>query len=256
MGQPTPTLQFQTTMHVAQGFGHDGDGCLIAAARLRSEPTVSRVWFDAPGKRLAQTNLELVRPDTQPNLTFVGLFASNPPTEIDINNARGQVECQTEPLPPGICRNGSRACAPTFGGWGSLNAFTSVLGMYYLNTSFLAHASDADLWQWEWVKPTLIKLKNGSVVTLNVTRNFTYWVSRRQLADGTRPLMRYQWTQSIPLRPALPVHRDCFIFDYSTGYVPGPIDPARWRAPPGITCQNDTAQRQRNAAEAVVGALR
>jgi len=39
-----------------------------------------------------------------------------------------------------------------------------------------------------------------------------------------------------PLEPALPVHRDCFIFDFRTNYVPGPISPSQWLPPPNTTC--------------------
>merc|ERR1719201_3353347 len=73
-------------------------------------------------------------------------------------------------------------------------------------------------------------------------RNDTYTLADTAHAhsDGTRPLHRFVWTQSIPLEPALPVHRDCFVFDYTTNYIPGPIDPGRWRPPPGVVCHNDS----------------
>lgn len=93
----------------------------------------------------------------------------------------------------------------------------------------------ADVWQWEWVHPTIFVV-NGSDVTINVTRNYTYWVSTKRV-ENTRPLLRFQWTQSIPLLPALPVHRDCFIFDYTARYKAGAIDPSHFEAPPGVTCR-------------------
>lgn len=171
-------------------------------------------------------------------MTFVGLFDVKPPTEIDIENAW----CETEPLPPTFCKNGSKVCPQTFGNFGfGLNAFTSVLGMWYYNTTLVASTPDAEDWQFEWVKPTRIPLKNGTVVTMNVTRNYTYTVSIAPQPDGSRPLLRYQWTQSIPLQPALPIHRDCFVFDYTTAYKAGPIDAARWKAPAGVTCSNGSS---------------
>ena len=57
------------------------------------------------------------------------------------------------------------------------------------------------------------------------------------------------WTQSIPLLPALPVHRDCFLFDYSHDYVPGPIDPARWLPPPGVKIQNGSVAATQSAGQ-------
>ena len=233
--QPQLTLQFSTSIHAAQGYGHDGDGCIIAEQQLKEAPVVSKVWFDKPGSRLAQTNPGWQRPDPRPNLTFIGLYDEKPPTEIDIENTW----CETEPLPPGICKNGSKTCPPTFGDFGfGLNAFTSVLGMWYYNTTLLRRSPASEDWQLEWTLPTRIPLKNGTIVTLNVTRNYTYTVSTTPQPDGSRPLLRYQWTQSIPLEPALPVHRDCFIFDYQTAYKAGPIDAARWKAPPGVQCRN------------------
>ena len=266
--QPPLALQFEAKIHAAQGFGHDGDGCVLAERQLAQAPVVSQVWFDAPGKRLAQENTELRPIDPRPNLTVIGRFDDRPPTEIDVDVIGGKLWCETEPLPPSFCANGSRTCPPKFGDFGSLNAFTSiraklesprdrthsalvshhplpsaatgVLGMYYYNTSLFHSGVDSEVWQWEWVNPTLIPV-NGSVILMNVTRNFTYTVSTSRRADGTRPLLRFQWTQSIPLRPALPVHRDCFIFDYTTAYKAGPITSARFEGPAGVTCQNRSA---------------
>lgn len=236
--QPPLALQFETVMHAGQGYGHNGDGCLLAQQELKANPVISHIWFDKPGSRLAQTNVQLRHPDPQPNLTFIGLFDEKPPTEIDIDDDAGKIRCETEPLPPTFCKNGSRVCPQTFGDFGSLNAFTSVLGMWYYNTSFFKKSSAEEVWQFEWTKLTRIPLKNGTIVAKNVTRNYTYTLDAAQRPDGTRPLRRFQWTQSIPLEPALPIHRDCFIFDYTTGYKAGPIDPARWKAPSGVVCQN------------------
>ena len=71
-------------------------------------------------------------------------------------------ECTTEPLPPTFCQNGSRVCPQTFGDFGSLNAFTSILGMFYYNTSLLAGPGappsppGTELWQWESVIATKV----------------------------------------------------------------------------------------------------
>ena len=227
---PALTLEFISDMHVAQGYGHDGDGCIIAEKNMATDPVRSTVWFDAPGTRLAQTNPGLAAVDPRPNTTFVGVYAAPWGTELDITALPGGAHaCTAEPLPPTFCKNGSRMCPPVFGGFGSgLTAFTSILGNNYLNTSLLASTPDADVWQW-----TKVTRFNA---TVNVHWNYSYWVSKTIRKDGTRPLLRFQWTQSIPMQPALPVHRDCFVFDYTTRYVPGPIDPARWKAPPGVTC--------------------
>ena len=244
--QPPLTLQFSTTLRVAQGYGHDGDGCVLAEAKLLSAPVVQRVWFDQPGRRLAQTNPGL-RPSPHPdsNLTVVGLFARSPPTELDLDvTASGEAVCATEPLPDAYCANGSRTCPPVFGdfGFGKINALTSVLGSNFYNTTLLSRdpVDGSEVWQWEWVLAQRIPLKNGTVVVMNITRNYTYSLAAtaKTRPDGTRPLLRFQWTQSIPLQPAMPVHRDCFVFDYTQDYVPGPIDPARWAPPPGVTCEN------------------
>ena len=89
--QPRLALQFEAHIHAAQGFGHDGDGCVLAERQMREAPVVSKVWFDAPGKRLAQTNGELKPVDPTPNLTFIGLFDDHPPTEIEIDDEADRV---------------------------------------------------------------------------------------------------------------------------------------------------------------------
>lgn len=244
---PPLTLQFTTTLRAGQGYGHDGDGCVIAEAALRSAPVVQRLWFDAPNKRLAQTNPALRRPPVADgNLTVIGLFAIHPPTELDIRDGstQGQRVCDTEPLPDAYCANGSRTCPPIFGdfGFGKLNALTSVLGCNYYNTTLLSRdpKHGTEVWQWSWVNPTRIVV-NGTTKVYNITRNYTYTLATAAEArpDGTRPLLSFQWTQSIPLQPALPVHRDCFLFDYTENYVAGPIDASRWK--PGVPCTNRSA---------------
>lgn len=236
LSRPQLALQFSSKMRLAQGYGHNGDGCVIAEAALRSEPVVSRVWFDAPGERLAMTNPGYARVDPRPNLTVIGRFDEQPPLELDISRdpgARGGYSCTEEPLPPSYCPNGTKACPPTFGTWGELfTPFSNILGVYYLNTSLLSSTAESDLWQWGWTQPT--RMPNGTFI--NVTRNYTYAVGRTAAADGTRPLHRFTWTQSIPLQPAQPVHRDCFIIDYTSEYRQGRVDASRFEAPPGVAC--------------------
>jgi len=240
--RPKLTLTFSTSMRVSQGYGHDGDGCDVAEANMQYNRTaVSQVWFDDSGQRLAQSNPSLAR-GAHSNLTCIGLYKMHPPTEVDLLadvSAPGGFQCHTEALPKSYCNNGSRICPPAFGTFGDLfSPFTSILGDYYLNTSLLAHSTEADVWQWEWTQPTL--MPNGTYI--NVTRNFTYTVSNTPTADGTRPLLRFQWTQSIPLQPAVPIHRDCFIFDYTDQYKAGPIDPSRWQVPKGVKCSPGPAR--------------
>ena len=250
--QPPLTLQFSTTMRVAQGWGHDGDGCLAAEAALAKSPVISRIWFDKPGQRLAQTNPGLRLPDPTPNLTVIGLYATTPPTELDLDTRTYGPICDTEPLPDVYCNNGSRTCPPVFGdfGFGHLNALTSVLGSNYYNTTLLTKQKGADIWQCSWTNPTEV-LVNGTIKVINITRNYSYTLANAASArpDGTRPLHRFVWTQSIPLLPALPVHRDCFLFDYSQDYVPGAIDPARWLPPPGVKCQNGSVAATQSAGQ-------
>ena len=170
-GPPAMTLTFAATMHIAGGYGHDGDGCVAAETALEATPTISRIWFDAANERLAQTNPDLERPDPRPNTTFVGLFEDTPPTAIAVtDNGAGHVQCETEPLPKGFCPNGTRACPPDFGTWGTvLTPFAAVLGTFYPNTTLLSETADADLWQYTSVTNT--KMPNGTYI--DVTRNYT-----------------------------------------------------------------------------------
>jgi len=236
---PGINLQFYAEIHASMGYGHDGDGCVTAEADIQSNPAIQHTYFDYLANSLAQTNPAFQNPDPRPNFTFVGLFGENPPTEMDVQQEQdGSFECFTEPLPAGPCPNGTIACPSVFGWWGEFDtAFTSVLGMFYPNTTLLGVAEDkSEIWQWEWVNPTL--MPNGTYI--NVTRNYTYTLQAADNSHGglisNRTLLRYQWTQSIPLEPALPVHRDCFIFDFRTNYVSGPISPSQWLPPPNTTC--------------------
>jgi len=135
--RPSLTLQFTSKMRLAMGYGHNGDGCPIANATIHNaSATISLVWFDAPGKRLAQTNPGYFRVDPNPKLVVIGHYEDHPPTELDIQGWRPLLKtiypnpptltltgldlegdsCFEEPLPPTYCNNGSRVCPPVFGG--------------------------------------------------------------------------------------------------------------------------------------------
>eukprot|EP00466_Bigelowiella_natans_P005536 jgi/Bigna1/80828/fgenesh1_pg.74_\ len=240
LARPDATLQFSTYMRVGEGYGHDGDGCIAAYEMLETAPVISKVWFDAKNKRLAQSNTGLAKVDPTPNTTHLALFEEDPPTEVDLTEARdapGGFACTSEPLPPSICANGSRVCPPRFGNWGDFDSmFTGILGMFYENTTLLKKNQQNETWQWSSVE--LTPMPNGT--RLNVTRNYTYILSATAQPDKTKPILRFQWTQSIPLRPAIPIHRDCFVFDYSLNYIPGPSKPSRWEVPSGVKCFNRT----------------
>jgi hypothetical protein len=119
--------------------------------------------------------------------------------------------------------------------------------MNYPNTSLLASTEDSWLWQWSSVKPTVLPLPGctgcntpkgpicTSCWTVDVTWNYTYTVGKTASSDGTYPLLRYSWTQSIPDQPALPIHRDCFIFDWSEDYTAG-VEDSDFEPPPGVAC--------------------
>lgn len=40
--RPELNLEFATTMHIAEGYGHDGDGCILAEKALETNPVVSQ----------------------------------------------------------------------------------------------------------------------------------------------------------------------------------------------------------------------
>ncbi len=229
---PPINLQFYTEIHAANGYAHGGDGCVPALAELSSDPAVQHVWFDYLANRFGQTNPGFAKPAPIPNVTYIALFDKSPPMEMDVQKLNnGKFECETEPLPDIPCPNGTVACPPVFGWWGGFNFFTGVFGMYYPNTTLLSVDEDkSEIWQWEWVNPTL--MPNGSYV--NITRNFTYFLAPPSKNEN-RTVKRFQWTQGIPGRPNN--NRDCFIFDYQTNYLPGPVDPSRWLPPANTTCQ-------------------
>jgi hypothetical protein len=245
----------------------NGDGCLAAEERLHSGDTaVSEVVFDGGKGRLRQSNIKLEKKPTQ-NMTNIGRWDLSIPSEWDlITDSTGELSCNTEPLPPVMCPNGTLppSCPPQFGTWGGLNPFTSVLGMWYPNTTKLKEFDDYDLYQYEDVTRTLLpndgcgtsdcimshcsSCTHNSVVctkcpcencimAVNVTRNYTYTVAKSKQLDGTRQLMRFQWTQGIPLNKSGGPGRgrDCFIFDWSQGWSAGAQD-ADFSPPSGAKC--------------------
>lgn len=273
---PEPTLTFGTTIRIAEAYSvspgaDNGDGCLAAEARLRSgnNTAVSKVVFDAFRGRLRQSNAALDRNPTQ-TVTNIGKWGLPTPQEWDVTTgADGSVSCTTEPLPPVMCPNGTLppSCPPKFGSWGGLNPFTSILGMWYPNTTKVTGGLSAsyDTYLLVDVKRTLLPndgcgtsactmqhcsgcMHDGRACTqcpcdncimeVNVTRNYTYNVAKTPQADGSHQLIRYQWTQGIPLTAsgASPgVGRDCFIFDWSQDWTADVQDSA-FAPPPGVKC--------------------
>jgi hypothetical protein len=253
---PPPTLTFKTTIRVAEaystspGSGPQRDGCLAATARLAS-PIVSKIVFDGVHGRMSQSNAMMVRTPTT-NLTNIGRWDLPTPQEWDLESVGGgSMTCYTEALPDAVCPNGTKACPPTFGSWGELNPFTSILGMWYPNTSLVVDESTPtyDTYRLVDVRETLIPndgcgtpsctMKHCSTCNVDtgtpcktcpckkciqkipITRNYTYHVAKKESADGTRGLLRYSWTQGIPLTkeggPGF--GRDCFIFDWGEGWT-------------------------------------
>ena len=90
--------------------------------------------------------------------------------------------------------------------WGACGG--AMQGVYFLNTSYLAPQpshlgnaggdgdrgdgrtvlveSDMETWQYTTVTPT--RMSNGS--TIDVTRNYTYFVGAEKGSDGTQQLLR------------------------------------------------------------------
>ena len=277
--QPTPTLAFGTSIRISEAFsstpgaGEHGDGCRAAEAQLLSgDLAVSDVVFDGKLGRLRQSNAAGQKIPTQ-NLTNIGRWNMPTPQEWDLTTrADGEVLCSTEPLPPVMCPNGTLppSCPPNFGSWGHLNAFTSIVGMWYPNTSKLEGAStkDADVYQLMDVRPTLLPndacgtanctmekcstcTHDGQLCTqcpceqcimaLNVTRNYTYTVAKQAQPDGSHQMIRYQWTQAIPLTKGGAIRRDggrdCFIFDWSQNWTADVRD-SDFAPPWGVKCDH------------------
>jgi hypothetical protein len=271
---PIPTLAFRTTTQVAEAFGSspgavNGDGCVAAESYLKEgNAATSHLVFDGILGKIRQDNAQLSKHPTE-NLTNIGRWDLSKPQEWDLlTSSTGQLSCQTEPLPLIPCPNGTKQCPPKFGTWGGLNPFTSVLGMWYPNTTKLAELNDYDLYQLTDVQKTLIPndgcsnpttctMKNCNtcllnnnekcttcpcdkcLMNVNITRNYTYTVAKEKQTDGTRQLMRFQWTQGIPFdktgAKAKSGIRDCFIFDWRKDWAAGVKD-NDFAPPNGITC--------------------
>ena len=95
--------------------------------------------------------------------------------------------CYAKPIGAGMCANGTRACPPTFGHFGEFGTpFTAVLGMNYLNTSFLAvdETSGDELWQWTDVQPTL--MPNGTMANVTCNLHVPCCARRRRWPDRRR----------------------------------------------------------------------
>ena len=124
---------------------------------------------------------------------------------------------------------------------------------YYPQTTLLSSTPVAWLWQWSSIKLTLVPLpgctgcntpRSNPICTscweVNVTRNYTYTVAKAASPDGTFPLLRYSWTQSIPDLPIHPLHRDCFIFDYAQDYTAG-VNDSEFEPPHGVKCSSSSS---------------
>ena len=272
---PKPTLTFATTIQVAEAFSDSpgatgGDGCLTANIRLRTGRTaVSKVVFDGKRGRLRQSNSKLEINPMQ-NITNIGRWDIRSPREWDLTTVGASITCATELLPPVMCPNGTLppSCPPFFGSWGGLNPFTSILGMWYPNTTKLAGSSTQthDTYQFVDVRPTLLpndacgtsacnmahcsdcRGRDGTlctkcpcdncIVEANVTRNYTYTVAKKPQKDGTHRLIKYQWTQGIPFKKngATPgIGRDCFIFDWAQDWT-AEVEDSQFAPPPGLQC--------------------
>ena len=242
--RPTVQTQFSATMRVSESDqapgGGAGDGCILA--RKLSDPVKSQVWFDAASKRLAQVNANL---EHQPikALTVVTRLDLSPPLSYELEPFFNSTVCYKEKLGPGYCPNGTMGCPPTFGHFGDYaTPFTSVLGMYYLNTSFLElDATTGDeKWRWTSVQPTL--MPNGT--TVNITRNYTYYVAppapMAEKSAQPRPLHRFEWTQGLP-NAGDPSFRFCAVFDYTQDYRAGAPDISHFGPPSSDMCINPSS---------------
>ena len=251
--RPTLELQFTATERVSEsdsgGAGGAGDGCVMA--RKLPNPVVSRVWFDAENKRIAQINAELARDPLKP-LTTVDLFDRDPPMTRLLEPFFNSTVCYEKPIGPVMCPNGTMGCKATYGHWGELCPFTSVFGMWYPNTTYLRTDSTTgdELWRYTAITRTPLPTPHGTQV-FNITRNYTYYVGKASAAaeaaaatSGSppprRPLRRYEWTQSLP-KASHPGSRFCAVFDYTKDYVAGQPDLANFGPPKGTKCVNPAA---------------
>lgn len=242
--RPALELQFSATMRISESssaHGTVGDGCITA--RPLPNPVISRVWFDAPNTRLAQTNAGLERAPIK-DVKQVDRFDMAVPTTFLIEPFFNSTVCYEKPIGPVLCPNGTMGCRASFGHWGKLCPFTSLFGMYYPNTSFIGFdtASGDELWRFVQVTPTRLPAPNGTIVNVNVTRNYTYYVAaasfekRRTAPRSQRALRRYEWTQGFPFSADPSKDRFCAVFDYTQDYIAGPPGTASFGPPGGTNC--------------------
>ena len=225
--RPTLQAQFSATMRVAQGDhgpdGKPGDGCILAR-QLKGKRGVasSPLWFDAHAKRIAQINAQLAYHPPPQQDKIAGRYDLPPKyPDLNIQSFFNETVCYAMPL-HGLCANGTSTCPPQFGFFGDFGTpFSGILGMFYLNTTFLeTSAQGDDVWQWTWNEPTL--MPNGTKVI--ITRNFTYNVaapSAHALADAPRALRRLEWTQGLPNGGSHEA-RLCTVIDFEKDYMEGP----------------------------------
>jgi len=276
---PKPTLVFGTTIRIAEAYAIDegataGDGCIEAESRLKANSGSNiHLVFDANNGRMKQSNAQL--PDSPvATVTNIGKWdhhdssGHHAPRQWDITNTTdGNVTCVTEALPPVMCPNGNgshASCLPKFGSWGGLNPFTSIVGMFYPNTSKSSSTPTTDTYQFTHVRETVLaneacrtstctmehcsSCKGSSPCTqcpcdncmmeVNVTQTYTYTVAKEMQKDGTHQMTRYQWTQGMPFTKsgAVPgVGRDCFIFDWSQGWT-ADVSDSDFEPPEGAGC--------------------
>ena len=116
--RPKPTLRFSAKMRIGEAYGHDGDGCVAAEKLVSASPVISEIAFDSVKGRLRQSNMRLEKAPKS-NVTSIGRWDLQPPKQWSLTTMDdGTVSCSTAPL------------QGTFGTWGALDPFTSILGMY------------------------------------------------------------------------------------------------------------------------------
>ena len=249
--RPPLETQFAATMRVAQAdHGPDdqpGDGCILAR-KLKPAPHIrffklssQRIWFDAKNTRIAQVkNGSEARPERATKT--IGRFDLPRHPSLLVEQFFNGSICYAQPI-HGLCPNGTSACPPDFGHFGKFGTpFTSTLGMYYLNTSFLEHAAggDGELWQYTDNRPTL--MPNGSTVI--ITRNYTYHLSpappavmlsdAENAAAAPRQLRRLEWTQGLPGDVGSHDARLCTVIDFTQDYVSGAPPLSAFEPPGGV----------------------
>ena len=249
-GRTRPNLQtqFSATMRLAQtDHGPDdkpGDGCILARALKPAQSTSLRlanssVWFDAIKQRIAQVNAQYAAKPARKGLTTIGRYDLPSKASLFIEPFFNSTVCYAQHL-KGMCPNGTAVCPPDFGHFGDFGTpFTGLLGMYYLNTSFLQLSESGDeVWQWTDNRRTL--MANGSYVI--ITRNYTYHLAPEgppktagvaSDASAPRMLRRLEWTQGLP-NGGSHAARLCTVIDFTQDYVAGPPPDSEFEPADGI----------------------